>query len=173
MCRDAPSTVAFLLEKANSGELQVEIIETAPREYVYNTFNGNCRGADQRTWRAALRREPRVITILGDWCEVLPSDQPLLTRVFLKDAMLYSCCHEHIRRLKYVAHIVFSHDGLRIRNSPLVDNKQFALTAVRQNGLALKYISVTGRNSTWMLCSKPCNRTGWLLPGFVMLTPPM
>ena len=37
--------------------------------------------------------------------------------------------------------MVFSHDGLQIRNSPFVDNKQFVLIAVQQDGIALKYVS--------------------------------
>jgi hypothetical protein len=43
--------------------------------------------------------------------------------------------------LDYVAHIAFTHNGLQIRNSPFVDNKQLALTAVRQNGLALRWVT--------------------------------
>ncbi len=40
-----------------------------------------------------------------------------------------------------MARVVFSHDGLQIRGSIFVDNKQFALIAVQQNDLALKYVS--------------------------------
>ncbi len=54
---------------------------------------------------------------------------------------MYSSCSRHIKSLEYVARLTFSHDGLQIRNSPYVGNKQFALIAVRQNGLALKYVS--------------------------------
>ena len=43
--------------------------------------------------------------------------------------------------MEFVAEVVFSHDGLQIRNSPLVDQKPFALIAVRQNGLALRWVS--------------------------------
>ena len=48
---------------------------------------------------------------------------------------------EKIQSLDYVARVTFFHKGLQIRNSPFVDNRQFALIAVRQNGLALKYVS--------------------------------
>ena len=54
---------------------------------------------------------------------------------------MYTHCQSQIRRLDYVAHIAFTHNGLQIRNSPFVDNKQLALTAVRQNGLALRWVS--------------------------------
>jgi hypothetical protein len=55
--------------------------------------------------------------------------------------MMYTHCQSQIRRLDYVAHIAFTHNGLQIRNSPFVDNKQLALTAVRQNGLALRWVT--------------------------------
>ena len=55
--------------------------------------------------------------------------------------MLYIHCQSQIRRLDYVAHIAFTHNGLQIRNSPFVDDKQLALTAVRQNGLVLMWVS--------------------------------
>jgi hypothetical protein len=140
MCRDAPMTASFLLEKAN-GDLQLEIIEAVPRDYVYETFNGNSRDADPRIWRAAVRREPRAIQLVGSWCQVLPSDQPLLTRVFRENPKWYWRCHQHIQRLEYVAVTVFERDGLQIRDSPFVDIIEFALIAVQQNGLALRWVS--------------------------------
>ena len=83
----------------------------------------------------------RVVQLLGDWCELLPSDEPLLTRVFRENPKLYSGCSHNIRRLEYVARVAFSHDGLQIPGSSFIDNKQFALLAVQQNGLALKHVS--------------------------------
>ena len=140
MCRDAPRTASFLLEKAN-GDLQLEIIEAVPENWVYKTFNGNSRGADPRIWRAAVRREPRVMQIVANWCEVLPSDQPLLTRAFLQQPMMYTHCQWHIQRLEYVAVTVFERDGLQIRDSPFVDIIEFVLIALQQNGLALRWVS--------------------------------
>ena len=141
MCRDAPMTAAFLLEHTNSGDLQLEIIEAVPENWVYETYQGGTHDGQRRIWRTAVRRRPLVMQIVWTWCEVLPSDQPLLTRAFLQNPMMYTHCKSHIRRLDYVAHIAFTHNGLQIRNSPFVDNKQLALTAVRQNGLALRWVS--------------------------------
>ncbi len=42
--------------------------------------------------------------------------------------------------MEYIARVVFSRNGLQIRESHFV-NKSSALIAVRQNGLALKYVS--------------------------------
>ena len=140
MCRDAPGTASFLLEKAN-GDMQLEIIEAVPRDYVYRTFIGNSLGADQRIWRAAVRREPRVIQLVGSHCRVLRSDKPLLTRVFRENPKLYWSCHEHIKSLAYVAVTVFERDGLQIRDSPFVDKIQFVMIALQQNGLALRWVS--------------------------------
>ena len=141
MCRDAPMTAAFLLEYTHSGDLQLEIIEAVPENWVYETFQGGTHDGQRRIWRTAVRRRPLVMQIVGTWCEVLPSDQPLLTRAFLQQPMMYTHCQWPIRCLDYVAHIAFTHNGLQIRNSPFVDNKQLALTAVRQNGLALRWVS--------------------------------
>ncbi len=88
-----------------------------------------------------MRREPRVIQLVGAWCEVLPSDKPLLTRVFRENPGRYWGCHDHIQHLEYVARVVFSRNGLQIRESPFVNTKSFALIAVRQNGLALRWVS--------------------------------
>jgi hypothetical protein len=54
---------------------------------------------------------------------------------------MYWRCHEHIQRLEYVARVVFSRDGLQIRESPFVDDKSLVLIAVKQNGLALRWVS--------------------------------
>ena len=140
MCRDAPRTARFFLEEAN-GDLQLEIIEAVPENWVYETFQGGTHHGQQRIWRTAVRRRPLVMQIVANWCEVLPSDQPLLTRVFLQKPMMCTHCKSQIRRLDYVAHIAFTHNGLQIRDSHFVDDKQFALTAVRQNGLALRWVS--------------------------------
>jgi hypothetical protein len=140
MCRDAPRAAWFLLEKAN-GDLQLEIIEAVPRDYVYRTFIGNSRDADPRIWRAAVRREPRVIQLVGSHCRVLRSDKPLLTRVFRENPKLYWSCHEHIKSLTYVAVTVFERDGLQIRDSPFVDKIHIAMIALQQNGLALRWVS--------------------------------
>ena len=141
MCRDAPMTAAFLLEYTHSGDLQLEIIEAVPEDWVYETFQGGTLDGKRRIWRTAVRRRPLVMQIVGTWCEALPSDQPLLTRAFLQQPMMYTHCQWPIRCLDYVAHIAFTHNGLQIRDSPFVDNKQLALTAVRQNGLALRWVS--------------------------------
>jgi hypothetical protein len=141
MCRDAPMTAAFLLEYTHSGDLQLEIIEAVPENWVYETFQGGTLDGKRRIWRTAVRRRPLVMQIVGTWCEALPSDQPLLTRAFLQQPMMYTHCQWPIRGLDYVAHIAFTHYGLQIRGSPFVDNKQLVLTAVRQNGLALRWVS--------------------------------
>ena len=141
MCRDAPRTASFLLEYTHSGDLQLEIIEAVPENWVYETFQGGTLDGKRRIWRTAVRRRPLVMQIVGTWCEALPSDQPLLTRAFLQQPMMYTHCQSQIRGLDYVAHIAFTHYGLQIRGSPFVDNKQLALTAVRQNGLALRWVS--------------------------------
>ena len=143
MCRDAPETAKFLLSQTY-GTLQVEIIETIPIDYVYETFSNDGVNVHHRlqTWRIAVRREPRVLNMLGDWCVLLPSDESLLIRAFRENPIVYSSCSSYIKSLDYVARVTFSHGGLQIRNSPYLDNKQFALIAVRQNGLALKYLSL-------------------------------
>ena len=143
MCRDAPETAKFLLSQTY-GTLQVEIIETIPIDYVYETFSNDGVNVHHRlqTWRIAVRREPRVLNMLGVWCVLLPSDESLLIRAFRENPIVYSSCSSYIKSLDYVARVTFSHGGLQIRNSPYLDNKQFALIAVRQNGLALKYLSL-------------------------------
>ena len=77
MCRDAPMTAAFLLEHTNSltGDLQLQIIEAVPENWVYETFQGGTLDGKRRIWRTAVRRRPLVIQIVANWCEVLPSDQ--------------------------------------------------------------------------------------------------
>jgi hypothetical protein len=138
-CRVLPATAWFLIEA--NGDLQLEIIEAVPRDYVLHTFEGGTHATDHRIWRAAVHREPRVIQLVGSWCEVLPSDQPLLTRVFRENPKWYWRCHQHIQRLEYVAVTVFERDGLQIRDSPFVDIIEFVLIALQQNGLALRWVS--------------------------------
>ena len=136
-------TAAFFLEHTNSltGDLQLQIIEAVPENWVYETFQGGTHDGQRRIWRTAVRRSPLVMQIVGNWCQVLPSDQPLLTRAFLQNPMMYTHCQSHLRVLDYVAHIAFTHNGLQIRDSHFVDDKQFAQTAFRQNGLALRWVS--------------------------------
>ena len=142
MCRDAPETAHFFM--AFVDDLQLAIIETVPRAYVYDTWGSytfDNDGHREITWRAALRREPRIVQEIDEWCDLEISDQPLLTRVFRENPKLYTGCQNYIRNLEFVAEVVFSHDGLQIRDSPFVDNIVFALIAVRQNGLALRWVS--------------------------------
>jgi hypothetical protein len=139
MCRVLPATAAFLLEV--NVDLQLQIIEAVPRDYVLRTFQGGTHATDQRIWRAAVRREPRVIQLVGSWCQVLRSDKPLLTRAFRENPKMYWRCHQHIQSLAYVAVTVFSRDGLQIRDSPFVDKIQFVMIALQQNGLALRWVS--------------------------------
>jgi hypothetical protein len=142
MCRDAPETAQCFMAYADG--LQLAIIETVPRAHVYDTWDNRTFDNDDHreiTWRAALRREPRIVQKIDEWCELEISDQPLLTRVFRENPKLYTGCRDYIRNLEFVAEVVFSHDGLQIRDSPFVDNIVFALIAVRQNGLALRWVS--------------------------------
>ena len=142
MCRDAPETAHFFM--AFVDDLQLAIIETVPRAYVYDTWGTRTWDNDDHreiTWRAALRREPRIVQKIDEWCDWQPSDEVLLTRVFRENPKLYTGCRDYIRNLEFVAEVVFSHDGLQIRDSPFVDNIVFALIAVRQNGLALRWVS--------------------------------
>ncbi len=48
MCRDVPMTAAFLLEHTDSGDLQLDIIEAVPVEYVYETFKGGTHYGQRR-----------------------------------------------------------------------------------------------------------------------------
>ena len=144
MCREAPATAAcFLNQSEDDACLQREIIQTVPRDLVYQTMNINSnRSVDEAIWRIALCRDPRVIGIIGSWCRVLPSDEHLLTRVFRENPWFYGQAHAHISSIVYVARIVFAHDGRQIKHSRLFqDQREMALLAVGQNGLALKYIS--------------------------------
>jgi hypothetical protein len=147
MCRDAPETAHFFMAYVNLDDphLQLAIIETVPRAHVYDTWcSSTFDNEDHReiTWRAALRREPRIVQKIDEWCDWKPSDEVLLTRVFRENPKLYTGCRAHIRKLEFVAEVVFSHDGLQIRDSPFVDNKQLALTCVQAAGAHLTSVEM-------------------------------
>ena len=53
-------------------DLQLALIETVPRAYVYDTWGSRTFYNDDHreiTWRAALRREPRIVQAIDEWCE--------------------------------------------------------------------------------------------------------
>jgi len=50
-----------------------------------------------------------------------------------------------------VAQVVFSLDGRLIRNSPFIQDEEMALLAVRQNGMALKWLHQNLRTNSEIL----------------------
>lgn len=142
MCSSWPETAPFMLEIASNSDVQAKILEAIPDDMVYKTLDENI-GIDEtfnRLWRRALQRDPNVIRLVGDWCDLRPEDEGLLTRFFSAHPQLYSQSHYCLRRLRYVARAVFSRDGRQIRDSRFIRDKEMALIAVQQNGMALKWL---------------------------------
>lgn len=152
MCRHWPNTASTLLELAASSEVQAVIFESVPDALVYSTLLCvDSHDIIDRFWRHALQRDPDAIRIVGHWCTLHPSDEVLLTRFFSRYPHLYSRSHDCIRRLRYVAQVVFSLDGRLIRNSPFIQDEEMALLAVRQNGMALKWLHQSLRTNNEIL----------------------
>lgn len=141
MCRENPRAAAFCFQ-FESAQLQLELLEQLPTLELYDALNYVPDDVVGRLWRPAVRRCRRIVCLVGGpHCTVEHSDEALLTQLFHERPDLYRGCREGIRSLRYVASIVFCHDGQQIKDSPFVGDKAMALTAVTQNGLALRWLS--------------------------------
>ena len=122
MCKRIPDIAGEFVSYARTPEEERAILEAIPDEEVYHALSilndARSEVVMARHWRVCLPRNPNVVRLMGSWCEILPSDEPRLTRVFDEDPKQYSASYDDIQALPYVARTVFSKDGLAIRDSP-------------------------------------------------------
>jgi hypothetical protein len=94
-----------------------------------------------RVWHLVIDLCPYDILTNLRQCDVHEEDATLLTSTFRNKPKLFSISAKHIQRLPYVARETFSRCGLQIKNSVWIDNKDFVMLAVCNNGLALRHVS--------------------------------
>lgn len=141
MCRENPRAVVFCFQ-FESEQMQLEMLAQLPTLELFNALEFAPGDVVGGLWRPAVRRCQRIVCLVGSpHCTVEHSDEALLTQLFHERPDLYRVCREGIRSLRYVASVVFCHDGQQIKDSPFVDDKAMALKAVTQNGLALRWLS--------------------------------
>jgi len=136
-------------------------VQVVPQEDLRQTMYGLPWEAFQSHWRAAVLRDPIVVTMVTGACPINPDDEPLLTRVFRQRPGMYVGCHDHIKRLRYVARTVFARDGLQIRNSPFTGDRDLAMIAVKQNGLALRWLRAF--RGDWVIVEEAVHQNGLAL----------
>lgn len=152
--------VSFLSHEDNQSDAR-ELIEVVARSTIPFLIRSNF---SQSLW-ASLWRIAAMKGMLKPCC-VFPSD----TDGSYSDAMLVASMFNDDRFIQFrcspfaavesVARLVFTKNGMQIKESLWIDNKELGMIAVKQNGCALQYlteqlrsdvdVTLTAVQQTWM-----------------------
>ena len=98
-------------------------------------------GTRTRLWKTLVHIVPFDVLSELKKSDVKPEEEDFLISVFENYPKLYCKAAKHIQYRREVAKTAFCRSGMQIKDSIWNDDKELALLAVKQNGLALKYVS--------------------------------